>query len=612
MSGRAARGSRRRVWLSAGKMIALSAIVGLLAGLAAIVFEYIWQFSLEFGLRGLAGYSPQAPAGEPDILEHAHPAAIRPWMLLLLPTIGGGLAGWIAARFAPEVAGKGTDAAIAAYHQGGGHMRARVPLLKMLATALTLGSGGSGGREGPIAQIGAGVGALLAEKLHLGGRQRRILLAAGMGAGVAAVFRAPLAGAIFAAEILYRDAELESEVILPSFVSVTAAYCLCGAWFGSFTSLFALAEPPRFDDPRQLGAYTIMGLVIAVVILGFMPFFHGTCRALKKIRVAPALRAAAGGLAVGLIAIGLWKALDDERALNVMALGYGMLQEGFSENVVGWSGAGLFLAVALGKLLTTTLSIGSGGSGGFFGPGMVVGGCLGGAVGIACHELGIAGDPAQFELASFVLVGMCGFFAGAAKTPLSTIIIVSEITGSHELLLPAIWVCMITFTLTSSVALYSGQPRTKADSPAHRGLFRVPLLQDMTVAQVMESERSFPTVTMGAPLGDVLKLVADTHADYFPVLDGPEGRLVGIFSAHDVRSFTYDDSLHRLAVAADIMTTQIISVAPTDDLHTALERFNTKNIDELPVVDPEDPTRLIGMLRRRAITRAYQARLSPE
>ncbi len=583
-------------------MALLALIVGFVAGSGAIAFEYMSQGAFHLVMEKLCGYSPSGPGGETALFHGGGATDLVVLGIILAPAIGGFFSGLICFRFAPEARGHGTDAAIESYHYKGGHIRARVPILKSITTAISLGTGGSGGREGPIAQIGAGFGSFLATRLHLGERQRRILLAAGMGAGVGAIFRAPLAGALFAGEIMYREAELESDVLLPSFLSSAVAYCVLCGWFGSFGHLFIVPAGLTFDDLTELLPYTALAVVLVPVIWLNIKVFYGMEGVFERLPGPKALAPALGGLLTGLVAIGLWKATSDDNSLAVLSFGYGLLQQALDGSIVGWEGIRILVLVALFKILTTAFTISSGGSGGVFGPAMVVGGGIGGAVGLFCQQMGWVENPA-----SFVVVGMCGFFAGSARTPISTIIMVSEMTGSYELLMPAMWVCAITFVLCTPWTLYRKQVPNRAHSPAHKGEFMVPLLQDMSVKDVME-ERSFPVVNVGTSLKDVVHLVADTHADYFPVVDD-EGRFVGIFSAHDIRSYTYDDTLHHLAVAADLMTTKIITITPEDDLHVALQRFNLKNIDELPVVDPDDKHKLVGMLRRRAMTRAYDARL---
>jgi CIC family chloride channel protein len=208
----------------------------------------------------------------------------------------------------------------------------------------------------------------------------------------------------------------------------------------------------------------------------------------------------------------------------------------------------------------------------------------------------------------FVVVGMCGFFAGAANTPISTIIMVSEMTGSYQLLLPSMWVCGITFLLCGRWTIYVKQVPNRAFSHAHRGEFLVPLLQKLRVRDVLEEGRKLTTVPHDTPLAEVVKLVVNTHDDYFPVVDA-DGRFIGIFSAHDIREFVFDATVHNLAIAADLMTVEPICLTLDMDLHAALTQFDMKNLDELPVVAAADSGELIGMLRRRAITRAYNVKL---
>src|SRR5712692_3820136 len=216
---------------SQARLLGWSILVGVVAGLGAIVFFSACQFVVHYTLDAVAGYQAHAPGGEPPMFGETD-QPFRPWLLLIIPTFGGIVSGFIVYTLAPEAEGHGTDAAIAAYHLHQGQIRPRVPLVKIVASALTLGTGGSGGREGPIAQIGAGFGSFLGGLLRLRPAERRVLMAAGMGAGVAAIFRAPLAGAIFAAEVLYRSPDFESEVIIPSGLASVIAYCTFGLVFG--------------------------------------------------------------------------------------------------------------------------------------------------------------------------------------------------------------------------------------------------------------------------------------------------------------------------------------------------------------------------------------------
>lgn len=592
-----------RAFLSLRRSLYLLAmLVGAIAGLGAVGFEYVSAWVAHVALAGFAGYAPDGPRGELRLFGAAAVLTGVPWLLLLTPALGCAVSALLCGRFAPEAGGHGTDAAIDAYHRRKGRIRARVPLWKGLCSALTLGAGGSGGREGPIAQIGAGFGSNLGQWLGLSDSRVRTLLAAGMAGGVGAIFRAPFAGALFAAEILYRDADLEAEVIMPSFLSSAVAYCVFCGWLGEFGTLFELGPGFEFHRLVELLPYTLLALALVPMIAFYTRFFYGSERWFRAVPLPRPLVALVGGALTGAMALlALWLT-GDQLALSVAGNGYGVLQRTLDGDVVGWSGVRLLLLVAVLKVVSTSCTIAAGGSAGVFGPSMVIGGCVGGAVGLASHAWGLVQNPA-----SLCVVGMCGFFAGAAKTPISTIVMVTEMTGSYQLLLPAMWVCGLTFLLSRRFALYRSQVQHRAQSPAHQGEYQVALLEAMKVEDVFEPHdvQAIPT-TM--PLGEIVRRFVDSRDDYFPVRD-PEGRFVGMVSANDVRQFTFDEAAYEVAIAADIMSSPPIVVVPHDDLHKALETFDSLRLDELPVVAADAPDRILGRLRRRAINRAYTRQL---
>jgi len=579
----------------------LAIMVGALAGAGALLFEYGAAWTVRLALVGVAGYQPEGPHGEVELVAGDDGHSITWWWLLVLPAMGCLLSAQLSQWFAPEAKGHGTDAAIDSYHHKGGKVRGRVPILKGVCSVLTLGFGGSGGKEGPIAQIGGGFGSYLAQRLGLGDKACRTLLAAGMAGGVGAIFRAPFAGALFAAEILYRDAELESDAVIPAFLSSATAYCVFCGWLGEFGVLFDLGAGFEFDNVFELLPYTLLALILLPATWLYVRCFYGFERFFDRIPTSPALVAGFGGALTGAVALMAWWLVDDDRALAVLSSGYGILQQTLDGDVMGWRGVGLLLLVAFGKVLATSFTIGSGGSAGVFGPSMVIGGAVGGAVGLVCYELGWVENPA-----CLCIVGMCGFFAGAAKTPISTIVMVTEMTGSYQLLLPAVWVCGLTFVFSRRVALYQNQVLNRAFSPAHKGEYVEALLEDMTVADIFEPTEVV-TVRSSTPLRDLVRVIANSRQDYFPVID--DGDFVGMVSVHDVREHTFEEEIYRLAIASDIMSTPPVVVRPQDDLHTALETFDSIWIDELPVVDAADPNVVLGQLRRRAINRAYTKKL---
>ena len=589
---------------SSGKWFVLSTVVGIVAGLGAIAFQFLSQLVAEVALVAIAGFEP---GSEHHYLGLAAPT-FGPWLMLAVLIVGGLLSGWLVYSFAPEAEGAGTDAAIQAFHQNRGIIPLRVPFVKTLASAVTLGTGGSGGVEGPIAQIGAGLGSFLAMRLKLSARDRRLMLAAGMAAGVGALFRAPLAGALFAAEILYKDGDLESDVIVPSAISSIIAY-----------SVYSLSLPPesRFEpmfkglveyapsSPLELIPFAGLALVLVLLGIAYIKLFQVAQAGFRKLPVKPHFKPAIGAGLAGLVAIGLYYGMGkNDAVLSVLASGHASFEEAL-RNPAHLT-LNVLVAIGIFKVITTTLTIGSGGSGGVFGPSIVIGACIGAAVGIVLHERWPALVP-QPEV--YAIVGMAGFFAGCAHAPISTILMVSEMTGSYDLLLPTMWVSTLCFLLCRRWTLYVNQTPSRIESPAHRGDFIIDILEGISVEDVYRKNQPMTFIREEQTLDDIVHLIARTQQHYFPVVDN-DLRMIGIFSTDDVRAYFYDETIWHLAVARDIMTTEIVTVTPDDDLNHAMRRFTALNLDELPVVDPADSGKLLGMLRRKETIAAYNKRLA--
>lgn len=600
-------------WRSSGKWTVLSILVGGIAGGGAVVFQVLTQTIVHFALVNLAGWNPMDAAGEHSMYPAAGPVTLVPWVLIAVMTVGGLLSGFFVYTFAPEAEGHGTDAAIDAYHNKRGAIRARIPFIKTLASAITIGMGGSGGREGPIAQIGAGFGSWLGKVLKLPARDRRILLAAGMGAGIGAIFRAPLAGALFAAEIMYSDSDLESEVIIPAATSSIIAYSLYTLSLPSevrFLPLFGGdLRDYSFFHPMELIPYAVLAVVQVAVGILYVKVFYGTHALFSRLPVPHTFRPAIGACLAGMVAIALYFLWgQNEHTLAVLSTGYYTLQaalSGADAQAEAGLTIGLLLTIALVKILTTSLTISSGGSGGVFGPSMVIGGCVGTAVGLFFHQKYPWLVP---EPATFGIVGMAGFFAGCAHAPFSTIIMVSELTGGYDLLLPTMWVSTLCFAMGRRWKLYSKQVPSRLESPAHRGDFLVDVLEGILVGDVYERTQAIKRVHEAAPLEQIVHILAETQQHYFPVVDD-ENRIVGIFSGDDVRAYLYDETIWKLAVARDVMNPKVVSVTPEDDLNTAMRCFTAVAIDELPVVDAKDRGKLLGTLRHKNTIAAYNQRL---
>lgn len=597
---------RRRLRPQA-RLLGLSLVVGIIAGIGAIVFFTACQLVVHYSLDAVAGYHAIPPGGEPPIFGETA-RAFHPWLLLFVPTVGGILSGWLVYTVAPEAEGHGTDAAIAAYHYHQGKIRPRVPLVKIIASALTLGSGGSGGREGPIAQIGAGFGSFLGGILRLRPVERRTLMAAGMGAGVAAIFRAPLAGALFAAEVLYRSPDFESEVIIPAALASITAYCTFGMAFG-WEPLFSLPaeilQGLTFTNPLHLAPYLLLALFMAVLAMIYTRSFYGLTHLLHRLPLRSHLRPAVGAFLTGLVGVALYYLLGrNQQVLAVMSFGYGILQTAMTVPPEGEASlffALVLLAVALGKILTTGLTIGSGGSGGIFGPSMVIGGCGGGALGILLHRFWPTVVP---HPASFVIVGMAGFFAAAAKTPFSTLVIVSEMTGNYSLLLPTLWVCALAFLLSDEQSIYSSQVESRSRSPAHQGDYVREVLADLRVSQFVIPRQEVPLILPGDPLAKVIDQLIATPYMALPVTDADD-HFLGVVSLEEVHLASQFPNLRALALAVDLMRSDVTPLKADDRLDRAQELFVESNLFALPVVDDSASPKVIGIVKRADLASAY-------
>ncbi len=569
----------------AGRWLFNFILIGLIAGLGSVVFHYLCGLGVHYFLDLMAGYRPDAPAGEHHLLPPTN-TVFNPWILLLLPAAGGIVSGWLVYTFAPEAEGHGTDAAIEAYHAKGGFIRSRVPFIKTLASAITLTTGGSGGREGPIAQIGAGFGSFLATKMKLSDRERRIMMAAGVGAGVGSIFRAPLAGALFAAEVLYRDPEFESDVIIPAGISSVVAYCVFCLVFG-WGSLF---DSPDFvfRNPLELGPYTVLAFVLVATGIFYVKAFYGIAGLFHRLKVPNHIKPAIGGLITGIIGFFL---------PYTLAFGYGFAQKAiFNELSIQ-----VLFALAMGKILTTSFSIGSGGSGGVFGPSIVIGGAMGGVVGQLFH---LVMPSVVTHPGAFVIVGMAGFFTAVSNTPISTIIFVSEMTNSYHLLLPSLLVCSLCYLISQRWTIFHNQVRSRVESPAHAGEFMMDILQTIKVGDLMGLVKSAIHVHEDMPFSKFKQLFSKTKQHYFPVMNR-QNRFCGIFSSTDIREIIFARHIEDLVVMRDIMVSDIIVTTVSEDLNTVLQKLTIKNIDALPVVREDDHGVLLGILYRRDVISHY-------
>ncbi|RJX35174.1 MAG: chloride channel protein [Desulfarculus sp.] len=571
------------------RRIAISVVIGVVAGLGAIAFFFALEWARWFCLAYLTGAPAPAPAGE-QLVHLPVATPYRAWLLFLIPAIGGLISGLVVYTFAPEAEGHGMDAMIAAFHNLKGFIRTRVPFVKAFASIVTLSTGGSAGREGPIAQIGAGFGSWVARVLRLSVRERRIFLLAGCAGGLGAIFRAPLGAAITSVEVLYRE-DFESEAIIPCVISSVIAYSLFTFVFG-FQPIFA-TPGFAFRDPRELLAYATLGLLCAPVGALYVKTFYGTRDAFRRLSLPRHLRPMLGGLGVGAIALLVPEAIGG---------GYGYLQMA----IFGQMGITLMCLAAAAKIATTSLTIGSGGSGGVFGPTLFIGGMLGGVVGQLGHLLF---PQVVTQPGAYVLVGMAAFFAGAAKAPLGALLMVSEMTQSYSLLPPLMLVSVVAILFNRGSSIYEKQLGSKFQSPAHQGDVTVNVLEDLTVRDVFPAEQEFITLPDQMRFDELQRTIAASGQSVFPVTDGGS-RLVGVLSLKNIRTVLFEDSLKDLVVVGELCT-QPVSLSLDQDLYSALLTFMDSGYGQIPVVDyQQGRQRILGMLQHEDVIAAYHAEVS--
>lgn len=429
-------------------------LVGILGGIGAQIFIWMLEWGERLFLEGIAGYT-SPPLGMMNPAPHF--SAQTFWLVPVATTLGGLLCGLLVFSLAPEAEGHGTDAAIEAYHFRGSLVRPIVPLVKAIASSITIGSGGAAGREGPAAQISSGATSVLCQLLRLPIGERRLLVLAGMAAGLAAIFRAPLGMAIFAAEIVYSGMVFEFEVLPYSLTAAVVAYAVNGLFVG-WSPLFLLPSSLTFTRPVELAGYALLGVLAGIIGAIEPPVFYGVRDLFKRLRLPNHVKPAIGGLFMGVIGMGFPATL---------ATGFGWVQMVMTANFIGHQ----LILLVFAKILAMSVTVSSGGSGGVFGPNVYIGGMLGGWVAYVMN-LWIPGI--HVVPAAFVVVGMGAVFGGTARVPLSTLIMVAEMTGGYGLIVPSMLATTLSFLVQRAVGanfrysrLYESQVEGRLDSPVH-------------------------------------------------------------------------------------------------------------------------------------------------
>jgi CIC family chloride channel protein len=581
----ATRWARRRLsqWLHRVRngeyvfLLGVAALIGVLGGASAIIFD------LAIRAVARAAWSRAFPTLE---MLQATPA----WKILLIPAAGGLAVGLITTFFVSEAKGHGVPEVIKAVAVNGGKIRGRVAVAKTVASALTIGTGGSAGQEGPIIQIGAAIGSRLGQTIGMSRRCLRTLVGCGAAAGIAATFNAPIAGALFAGEVILGEFGLAQ--FSPIVISSVLATVTMRAWRGDAP---VFAPPPcTFAGTRELLPYALLGLACGLVSLLYIYLNDRIQRLFSRIRLPGLLLPALGGLLVGAAAL---------RLPQILGNGHALANEAFTWTA-GAPGPLLLLAVLLlAKMVATAVTLGSGGSGGVFSPALTLGALLGAGVGLLAEPwLG-----AHYGgTAAYALAGMGGLVAGSMLAPITAILMVFEITGSYSIILPV----MVTAILSTALVMKLARNR----SIYTLALFRdgIPLLRGSS-PDLLRRRRvrdhmapALETIRPDAPATGLVDLMLSSPADQFYVLNAADS-LVGTISLDDARRILLSPpSMLRVLMAEDLMRRDIPTVTPDDTLSSSLAKFSTSGLSELPVIRSEADRRLLGTLAREDVLNAYQ------
>ncbi len=579
---------KRRAPLSSRYIVILAAIVGIVSGLGAFIFYFLLDLSTKFFLAGLDNFNPPLAAGEAEVVKIDFHLGFVP--LPIVVALGGLLSGIIVYTFAPEAEGHGTDAVIRAFHRVRGVIRARVPIVKAVASAITIGSGGSAGREGPIAQIGAGFGSFVAETLKLSDKDRRMLVICGVAGGIGSIFRSPFGGAMFGIEVLYRR-DNEVEAIVPAFVSSIVAFIvfdiIMSYFAGTPFGVLPIFKIPQvtIHSPLEFPMYAVVSVLATFFGIVYIKTFYSVHALFRKLKLPPHFKPAIGGFLTGIIGLFL---------PGVLGMGYGYVQLAID----GKLALTVILLLIIGKILATSFTVGSGGSGGVFAPSIVIGSMVGAFVGYLFNYIF---PQIVVQPEAFVLVGMSAFIAAVAKTPIAAILMVLEMCGGYSLLPALMIAATLSYYLSGDYSIYSEQVANRAESPAHRMEMSIDVLQNVKVKDAMVPAEKIAAVSPYQKVSEVLELIEKTGHIGFPVVR--KGKLVGVVTFEDVERVPIEE--REAKRVRDIMTRDLIVTYPDETLEDALIKLVEKGVGRLPVVDRQDERKLLGMITRSDIMKAH-------
>lgn len=566
-------------------MVGCAVFVGLAGALGAVLFRLMIRLIQGFFFEGTAGveavFEEGIAAETRDPLDVAQSLAW--YWRIAIPAAGGAVVGPLIYFFAREARGHGIPEVMKAVAIRGGVIRARIVGVKALASALSIGTGGSVGREGPIVQIGSAFGSTIGQKLRLNAAGVRTLVGCGAAAGISATFNAPIAGAIFAAEIIVGDFAVTQ--FTPIVISSVVA---------SVVTRYAIGNHPAFPVPHyeiaspfELGPYMVAGIVAGLVAVAFIRTLSFAEDTFERIPIPEWSKATIGGAMVGVMAIWL---------PNVYGVGYTTI----SGALTGQLAAGLMGLLVVAKIVATSITIGSGGSGGVFAPSLFLGATAGGVVGYLVEQYF---PGATATSGAYALVTMGAVVAAATHAPVSAIIIIFELTQTIDII-PALMTACVISTLVAQLSyrdsIYTTKLRRQGVDVFEKQNPNV--LKDLSVRDVIVPDPV--VIPASADFKTILDLVVSSPHNQFYVAS-PSGAHMGAISLQEIRRLIYEqDALQHVVVAGDLVDSSHPSVTDDVDLSVVMSIFSSSHVDEIAVVNADDPEKLVGTVREKDVIEA--------
>jgi len=566
--------------------------VGIMVGIGGVFFRYGLNLVHNLSFNGSVSL---------EYNSYAFITTNMGWLVILVPALGGLIAGLFIYYGAEEAKGHGVPEVMTAMLKEGGKIRPRVAIIKFLASIFTFGTGGSAGREGPMVQIGAASGSAFGQYLNLSERRIRILVGAGAAAGIAATFNAPIAGIIFALELILLEFKTRSFVplVIATVSGTLVAHLLLGDDVAlPLKNMYSLAS--YYELPLYLG----LGLIMGFSAVFFKDFFYRVEDLFDEMKMPEYLKPALGGLVLGLLGYSLYLEFGH---FFVVGVGYGPLESLVSSagdafaGFNGWNLIFFLLLITILKMIATSLTLGSGASGGIFAPSLWMGATLGAAYGVMMNIL-FPGITAPF--AAYAIVGMAAFFAGASRATLTAIVIIFEMTSDYNIILPLMFACVVS----DAVSITISKETIYTEKLVRKGIRysygrEVNILETVFAEEVMFTE--VETIRSDTPLKEVLHRIVETGYQGFPCVDA-DGKLTGIITHADINRAFKEGMSPGDPVSMIEKEGSFVVAYPDENMEEIIEKMAATGHGHLPVVKRNDPTRLLGFITREDMIHLFR------